>query len=150
MEGRAERRQDVRAEVVGGSGRVWRGIAAEKGGRGAAELGKLFTRKGNTQMRKKGVQTEFQKQKNETRPPRMFSLGPWGYCRPHEAPQRPPSPHSILHRKAVQMFLRADLRFPCFLLASPFPALRCCQGAPFTRRWRFCVFFFCFFFCCFS
>lgn len=62
MEGRAGGRQDM------GAG----------GGLGAAELGKLFTRKGNTQMKKKGAQTEFQKQKNETRPPRMFSLGPPG------------------------------------------------------------------------
>lgn len=35
----------------------------------------------------------------------------------------------FLHRKAVQMFLRAGLRFPCFPFAGLFPDLQCCQGA---------------------
>ena len=36
----------------------------------------------------------------------------------------------FLHRKAVQMFLRAGLRFPCFPFAGLSPALQRCQGAP--------------------
>lgn len=36
----------------------------------------------------------------------------------------------FLHRKAVQMFLRAGLWFPCFPLAGLFLAIQRCQGAP--------------------
>lgn len=39
----------------------------------------------------------------------MFVLGLWGECRQY-------SGSFSLHRKAVQMFLRAGLRFPVFLL----------------------------------
>lgn len=35
-----------------------------------------------------------------------------------------------MHRKAVQMFLRAGLRFPCFPPARLFLLLLRCQGAP--------------------
>lgn len=88
VEGRAGGRQDV-----GGRRRWGWGAVEGAGARGAAaELGKLFTRKGNTQMRKKGVQTEFQKQKNETQPLACFRLVPLGYCRPYEAPHPPTAP----------------------------------------------------------
>ncbi|KAI4813204.1 hypothetical protein KUCAC02_024547, partial [Chaenocephalus aceratus] len=38
-------------------------------------------------------------------------------------------PQRIWQMKAVQMFLRAGLRFPCFPFAGLFPDLQCCQGA---------------------
>lgn len=70
------------------------------------------------------MQTEFQETKNETQPSHVFvkSLGLMqtvlGLI------------FFFLHRKAVQMFLRAGLRFPCFPLASLFLAPQRCQGAP--------------------
>lgn len=82
------------------------------------------------------MQTEFQKQKNETQPSHVFVESPglmqtvlmfWVFF------------FFILHRKAVQMFPRAGLRFPCFLFATLFLALLRCQDAPLLGS---CVFLF--------
>lgn len=103
---------------------------------GVVGFGKLLARKGNGLKRKKDMQTEFQKQKNETQPSHVFveSLGLMQtvlmFC----------FVFFILHRKAVQMFPRAGLRFPCFLFATLFLALLRCQDAPLLGPGVFFVF----------
>lgn len=92
------------------------------GGRGGV-VGKLLDREGNGQREKACRQSSKKKKKNETQPSHVFvkSLGLMqtvlGLI------------FFFLHRKAVQMFLRAGLRFPCFPFARLFPALQRCQDA---------------------
>lgn len=90
---------------------------------GVAGFRKLLARKGNGQKKKKRTCRQSSENKRMKLGPPMFLLSPLGLCRQY-------SIFFPLHRKAVQMFLSAGLRFPCFPLASLFLALQRCQGAP--------------------
>lgn len=109
QEARAQWRAGEREERMGGVV-VW--------------LGKLLDREGNGQRKKRHTDRVPRKKKNETQPSHVLvkSLGLMQTVLSFI--------FFFLHRKAVQMFLRAGLRFPCFPFAGLFPALQRCQGAP--------------------
>lgn len=94
----------------------------EWGGRWAREI--VRQRGKWTKEKKETGRQSSKKKKNETQPSHVFvkSLGLMQTVLSLI--------FFVLHRKAVQMFLRAALWFPCFPFASLFPALQRCQGAP--------------------
>lgn len=103
---------------------------------GVVWFGKLLARKGNGEKKKKKKgkkdrQTEFEKQKNEAQPSHVFA-GSLGRTQTVLS-----SVFFVLHRKAVQMFLRALSLFSCSSVPGS-PALPRCS---LTRRWRFFLFF---------